>query len=126
MLRFCHWAGVALVAVAQSGCAVSEGSRYTNGYSGYGGYGGYERPGGYAATDSAPSASTKSVTERSTVVPGANGNSYVFRKPGETTIVRPNGGVTVIDRDPDGTRTIVNSGGGIQVIPPGGRRERRR
>lgn len=59
-------------------------------------------------------------TERSYVTPRGD---MIFSKPRETTIVDRNGRVTVIQRDRDGTRTIVGSGG-VKVIPPSGGRRR--
>lgn len=59
--------------------------------------------------------------ERSYVTPRGD---IVFTKPRETTIVGRDGGVTVIQRDRDGTRTIVGSNG-VKVIPPGSGYRRR-
>lgn len=48
----------------------------------------------------------------SRVINGRNGTSYVFRESnGETDIVHPNGSVTTVIRDHDGTRTIAGPGG---------------
>lgn len=62
--------------------------------------------------------------ERTTVRAGRDGQTVTTRRPGETTIVRP-GGVTVIQRDRDGTRTIVDTDRGVRVDLPGDRRRRR-
>lgn len=59
--------------------------------------------------------------ERSYVTPRGD---MVFTKPRETTIVGRDGGVTVIQRDRDGTRTIVGSNG-VKVVPPGSSYRRR-
>jgi len=59
--------------------------------------------------------------ERSYVTPRGD---IVFAKPRETTIVGRDGGVTVIQRDRDGTRTIVGSNG-VKVVPPGSGYRRR-
>jgi len=44
----------------------------------------------------------------------------------ERTIVHPDGRVTIIQRDPDGTRTYIDSERGVRVVPPGpgGHRDR--
>jgi len=85
--------------------------------------GGYYDPGYSSASGDSPGSSSSSITastadssERSYVDRSGN---IVFRKPGETTIVRPDGEVTVIQRDPDGTRTTVDSSGNVSVDPPG-------
>lgn len=77
-----------------------------------------------STTSSTSSNYSSSSTSR--VVTNRDGSqSIIFRKSGETTVAGPNG-VTVIQRDPDGTRTIVNSSGGVRVVPPGSGHRRRR
>ena len=78
-------------------------------------------------TSPAPSYGDRSVlgnpppAERSYITPRGD---MVFTKPRETTIVGRDGGVTVIQRDRDGTRTIVGSNG-VKVVPPGSGYRRR-
>ena len=79
----------------------------------------YGGPGGGTAVvpsqgESRPS-SYRGPAERSYVTPRGD---MIFAKPRETTIVGRDGGVTVIQRDRDGTRTVVGSNG-VRVIPPG-------
>lgn len=76
----------------------------------------------YVPNSPTPSTTSSGMRERSYVSP--NGDMY-FKKPGETTVVRRDGGVTVVQRDRDGTRTLVGSGG-VKVIPPGSGSSRRR
>jgi hypothetical protein len=67
----------------------------------------------YGSTSSASSSSS----EKSYVYTDKNGNTtYVFTKPNEKTIVN-NQGVTVIQRERDGSRTVV-SPSGVKLLPP--------
>lgn len=72
-----------------------------------------------ASSGSSSSSDTASTTEPSEQSYVDRSGNIVFRKPGETTIVRPDGEVTIIQRDPDGTRTTVDSSGYVSVDPPG-------
>jgi len=113
--------GSAAVALLVAGCALP----YYGGY--YGGtYGGTSS--GYSSSASSSTsepADASATRERSYVVPNKDGsNTILFKKPGETTVVRPDGGVTIIQRDRDGTRTYVDSHGGVKVVPPGSGRRR--
>lgn len=106
-----------------SGCATCESCEgsYDSSYSGY-------SSGSYSSGSDSASATPQSSErrERTYLVPNRQGgNDIVFRKPGETTIVGPNG-VTIIQRDRDGTRTVIDSNGGVKVVPPGGGGHRRR
>ena len=83
--------------------------------------GGYYDPGySYPASSEAspPSSATTAPESKERSYVDRNGN-IVFRKPGETTIVEPDGDVKIIQRDPDGTRTTVDSDGNVKVDPPG-------
>ncbi|MSO64271.1 MAG: hypothetical protein EXQ85_00450 [Alphaproteobacteria bacterium] len=72
---------------------------------------------------SSSSSSSSSSTEKSYVRTDRNGNeTIIFKKPNETTIVNDRG-VTIIQPDPDGTRTVV-SPAGVRVTPPGPGRRR--
>jgi hypothetical protein len=70
----------------------------------------------YAPSYSAPANYSSSGSSGS----GSTTNERRYR---ETTIVTPKG-VTIIQRDRDGTRTIVTSGGYVRVDPPSPRRRR--
>lgn len=65
---------------------------------------------------------SNTVAESSYVSPRTG--TIVTREPGETTIIRPGGGITVIQRDADGTRTVVGSDG-VRVVAPGWSRRHR-
>ncbi len=110
-------AGAATAALVIGGCAVPYDGGYSSGYSS-------GSSSSYSSTSSAP-AEAPPPQERSYVVPNKDGsNTIIFKKPGETTVVRPDGGVTIIQRDADGTRTYVDSHGGVKVVPPGSGRRR--
>lgn len=72
---------------------------------------------GYTYTPSTYTPSTYSAPTNSS----SSDTSTRERRRTERTIVTDRG-VTIIQRDPDGTRTIVTSGGYIRVDPPSPRR----
>ncbi len=104
-----HRLGVTLAAILLSGCAGYAGDSY--GYS--------SDSAGYSSSSSSSSSSdsdSRGEARESSHV-DRRGN-IVFRDGNETTVVRPDGGVTIIQRDSDGTRTYVDSDGDVRVKPP--------
>jgi len=87
-----------------SGCAVGDGAGEGSSYS----------PSAYSGSSSSatPSASGASSASGTTT-------STAGRQASERTILNRDGSVTIIQRDPDGTRTIVDSKGNVRVDPPG-------
>lgn len=113
MLR--HFLTAGAVCLLAAGC-VAPGYYYDSGYSSSGSsYGSsYDSSSSSSSSDS----SSDSYSRDRTYV-DRSGN-VVSREGRETTVVEPDGDVTVIQRDPDGTRTIVGSDGSVQVRTPDG------
>ncbi|MBI4966999.1 MAG: hypothetical protein HZC25_02655 [Rhodospirillales bacterium] len=88
-----------------SGCAVGDGAGWGSSYS-------------PSATSGSNSSTTPSSSSASSATSGTT-TSTAGRQASERTILNRDGSVTIIQRDPDGTRTIVDSKGNVRVDPPG-------
>lgn len=95
----------ALALVFLSGCAVGDGAGGGSSYS----------PSAYAGGNSSTASSSSSASSAAS----GTTSSTAGRQASERTILNRDGSVTIIQRDPDGTRTIVDSKGNVRVDPPG-------
>lgn len=107
-----HKFGAALAAIFLSNCAGYTGDSYG------GNYGSSSDSAGYSSSSSTADSDSGSSGEAPESSHVDRRGNIVFRDGNETTVVHPNGGVTVIQRDSDGTRTYVDSDGGVRVEPP--------
>ncbi len=92
------------------GCApVSDGGYYTPSYGSSSSYSSTSEPAPSQTWDHTSVRSDGTIVENKRSSDGSS----------ERTIIHPNGGVTIIQRDSDGTKTFVGSDGSVRVEPPG-------